>query len=388
MYQSPLTWSQRGQLWLRLGIRFVLIILAVFGAKLLLKPGLTLFAPFVAALISAAVLDPVVRWVQKKLGWSRRLLSLLILLILLSLLGGGFSLMIYAAGAELISLAQNWETLFSRVLDILPRIEDIFSGLEALLPASISQALGTLAQELWVWIQDSAASWLARAAEIATSKAVRLPSLLFSVVFFVMATYFLASDYPYLRTRAVQNMDEGMRTFLSQVRSTTLAAFGGYLKAQALLSVGVFFILLAGFLLTRQSYALLLALGLAVLDFIPLLGAGTVMLPWGLVALLTGEVSVGVRMLVIWGCIAVYRRVAEPRVVGDQTGLSPILSLASIYAGMKLGGVGGMILGPILTLMVLNLAGIGVFRPIRRDISSAADDLSALLAQRPEQDET
>lgn len=388
MYQTPLTWSQRGQLWLRLGIRLVLVILAVFGAKLLLRPGLTLFAPFVAALIAAAVLDPVVRWVQKKLGWSRRLLSLLILLLLLSLLGGGVSLMIYAAGTELISLAQNWESLFSRVLDILPRIERLFAGLETLLPAPIPQVVGQLGQELWLWVQNSAASWLTMAAEFATSKAVRLPSLLLSVVFFVMATYFLASDYPYLRTRAVQNMDEGLRTFLGQVRSTALAAFGGYLKAQALLSVGVFFILLLGFTLTRQSYALLLALGLAVLDFIPLLGAGTVMLPWGAIALLTGEVSAGVRMLVIWGCIVVYRRVAEPRVVGDQTGLSPILSLASIYVGMKLGGVGGMILGPILTLMVLNLAGIGVFRPIRRDLSAAVDDISALLSQRPDQEET
>ena len=386
MYRTPLTRSQRGQLWLRLGIRLVLIILVILGAKFLLRPGLTLFAPFVAALMAAAVLDPVVRWVQKKLGWSRRLLSLLILLLLLLLLGGGISLMVYAAGAELLSLAQNWESLFSRVLDILPRIEGIFSGLEAILPTSVSQGVGRLGQELWAWVQDSAASWLALAAEIATSKAIRLPSLLFSVVFFGMATYFLAADFPYLRTRAVQNMDESLRSFLAQVRSTALAAFGGYLRAQALLSVGVFFILLGGFLLTRQSYALLLALGLAVLDFIPLLGAGTVMVPWGCAALLTGEVSAAVRMLVIWGCIAVYRRVAEPRVVGDQTGLSPILSLASIYAGMKLGGVGGMILGPILTLMVLNLAGIGVFRPIRRDISSAAEDISALLSRSPEQD--
>ena len=93
-------------------------------------------------------------------------------------------------------------------------------------------------------------------------------------------------------------------------------------------------------------------------------------------------------MLVIWSCIVVYRRVAEPRVVGDQTGLSPILSLASIYVGMKLGGVGGMILGPILTLMVLNLAGIGVFRPIQRDLSAAVDDISALLSQRLDQEET
>ena len=88
--------------------------------------------------------------------------------------------------------------------------------------------------------------------------------ILLSLVVFVMASYFLTADYPYHRTRAVQHLAESLLRFLQQVKVTALAAFGGYLRAALLLSVGVFFILLGGFLLVGQNYALLLALGLDV----------------------------------------------------------------------------------------------------------------------------
>ena len=139
-----------------------------------------------------------------------------------------------------------------------------------------------------------------------------------------------------------------------------------------------------GFVLTRQPYGLLLALGLAVLDFIPIVGAGTVMVPWAVVELITRNFSSAISLMVIWGIIALFRRAMEPKFVGDQTGLSPVLSLLSVYVGMKLGGVLGMILGPVLTLVVLNLAGMGLFRGLRADLSAAAWDVAAILSHRPE----
>ena len=143
--------------------------------------------------------------------------------------------------------------------------------------------------------------------------------------------------------------------------------------------MGVFFILLGGFLLVGQNYALLLALGLAILDFIPIIGSGTVMVPWAVVALFTRDFSTAVYLMVIWGVVAMFRRVAEPRFVGDQTGLSPILSLVGIYVGMKVAGVAGMILGPILILV-----GLGIFQGFWMDVTAAARDITAILSQRPE----
>ena len=147
--------------------------------------------------------------------------------------------------------------------------------------------------------------------------------------------------------------------------------------------MGVFFILLAGFTLTGQSYALLLALLLAVLDFIPIVGAGTVMVPWAVVCLFTRDLRTAVELLVIWGAIALFRRVGEPKVVGNQTGLSPILSLVSIYVGMKLAGVAGMILGPVVFLVVLNVCRAGVFDGPVADVKLAVRDIRAILKNRP-----
>ena len=132
-------------------------------------------------------------------------------------------------------------------------------------------------------------------------------------------------------------------------------------------------------MLTGQSYSLLLALGFAVLDFIPLIGSGTVMVPWAIVDLLLGNYGHAIELMVIWGLIALFRRLAEPKVVGDQTGLSPILSLISIYIGMRLYGVWGMIFCPILLLVLLNLAGLGLFDGVRRDLKMAFWDIMAVL---------
>lgn len=177
--------------------------------------------------------------------------------------------------------------------------------------------------ELFQWLSDVAPAVLADLGREAGEKAMGLPSFLVALIIFVMATFFLTADYPYLRSRAVQHMDEGVLRFLGQLRSTALGAFGGYLKAEFLLSVGVFFILLAGFFIIRQPYGLLLALGLAVMDFIPIIGAGTAMVPWAFIALFTGDLPSAVELMVIWGAIALFRRVMEPKFVGDQTGLSP-----------------------------------------------------------------
>lgn len=88
-------------------------------------------------------------------------------------------------------------------------------------------------------------------------------------------------------------------------------------------------------------------------------------------------------LMAIWGVIALFRRVMEPKFVGDQTGLSPILSLVSIYVGMKLAGVLGMVFGPVVLLVVLNLAGMGMFRGARLDLEAAARDIAAILSERP-----
>ncbi len=383
MNNKQLTWSQRGALWLRLGIRLGLTALAVWLAARFGRPLLSLFAPFLLALIAAAALNPLVKKLQKMLGWNRQVLTLLLLFLIFGLLGGGLALLVYAAAGQLVSLVQNWGGLLDSLQAVMDQLEALFARLLTLVPPQVNEIVENAGDSLFQWLSEAAPAALGNLGLEAGERAMGLPAFLVALVIFIMATFLLTADYPYLRSRYVQHLDEGLLRFLGQLRTTALGAFGGYVKAEFLLSVGVFFILLAGFFLIRQPYGLLLSLGLAVMDFIPIIGAGTVMVPWAFVALFTGDFTAAVELMAIWGVIALFRRVMEPKFVGDQTGLSPILSLVSIYVGMKLAGVLGMVFGPVVLLVVLNLAGMGMFRGARLDLEAAARDIAAILSERP-----
>ena len=226
--------------------------------------------------------------------------------------------------------------------------------------------------------------WLTEMAGQAPSMAANVSNFAVALVVFMMASYFITGDYPRLRFEITDRVPAMTRDFCRSVKDIFMSAFGGYVKSQLILSAGVFLILAVGFLFMGQPYGLLLAFALAVLDFIPIIGAGTAMVPWAFVALFTGDLHSAVELMVIWGAIALFRRVMEPKFVGDQTGLSPILSLVSIYVGMKLAGVLGMILGPVALLILLNLAGMGCFQGLALDLRAAAKDIAAILSQRPD----
>ena len=383
MNGQKLSWPERGKLWARLGIRLTLLVLAVWLIQAVGLPLLALFAPFVAALITAAILHPLVRWLQRRLGVPRKLSTLLILLLLFGLLGAGIGYLGYAGGLELVALMQDWNGLLNNLQGTLDQIEAIFAQLWTMIPPQLTASVESVTQGLLNWLNESVPNLLNVAVEYTSEKARGVPNVVVALIIYIMACYMLTVDYPYLRSQAAQHTHQRLLHFLKQVRDTAVAAFGGYLRAEFLLSVVVFFILLAGFFLIGQSYGLLLALGLAVMDFIPIIGAGTVMVPWAVIDLFMGNYFHAIQLMLIWGVIALFRRVGEPKFVGDQTGLSPILSLISIYIGWRVAGVLGMIFGPTIALIALNLIKLGIFEGVRLDLAAAVEDIMAILRERP-----
>ncbi len=382
---KELSWPQRGRLWLRISIRLLLTLLVLF---FLVRFGpwlFSLFFPFLLAGLVAWMLNPAIKWLNKKLGWPRSLLSLLLILLAFAVLFG----LLWGLGtgvvSEIVSLAGNWESMALSLQRVSEQLGAALSRAIDLLPESMQETVLGLSDHFFQWLETVVPQILSFSVDKLTSLAARLPSFAVSTIVFVMAAYFLSADWPSLRARAAGSLPSGPRFFLSQVKRAAVAGFGGYVRAQFFLSVGVFFILLFGFMLIRQDYILLLALLLAVLDFIPILGAGTVMVPWAFIDLFLGQFRHAVGLMVVWGVIALFRRLAEPRILGDQTGLSPILSLVGVYVGMKLGGVPGMILGPVLCLVVINVYRSGVLDCTMADLRLAAADISAILrGGRPE----
>lgn len=383
MDHMELTWKQRGRLWLRLGIRLALAVLTLIVLIKVVPPLLSLCMPFVLALIVAWLLNPLVRMIHQKLGVSRRLVAFLMVLLLFGLAGGILAYFAYAVAGEAISLVNNWHDIWEGLSATGDQVIALLKPLAEVLPYEWLNSADELLIQLSQWLETAIPNALSGIASGAGSAAMKVPSIAVGLIVFIMAAYFITADYPRIRYQATRMFGGRVRERMVSFKAILTSAFGGYLRAQLLLSIGVFFILLVGFVLIRQGYALLIALLLAVMDFIPIIGAGTVMVPWAVIELVSGNVKSAVSLMVIWGIICLFRRVGEPKFVGAQTGLSPILSLVCIYMGMRLAGVAGMILGPILCLVFIGVCRSGFFDSLCEDLRMAALDLEAILKNKP-----
>lgn len=376
---QELSWPERGRLWLRLGLRLLFWILGLWALVRLGPPLWSLFAPFLLAFLAAWALSPAIRWLHSRFRLPRQAATLALLVFVFAALGGILWALVSAAVGEVASLAVDWQGLLSSFEALVTDLGARLSRGMDLLPASLQDAVDALVERLFTWLEAVVPGLLSRGMDYAARVARSLPSFAVASIVFVTAAYFFSVDLPRFRTAAVDKLPQGPRFLLVQIKRAASAGFGGYLRSQLILSVGVFFILLVGFFLVRQPYALLLALALAVLDFIPILGSGTVMVPWAAADALLGDFRHALGLMAVWGLVVLFRRVAEPKILGDQTGLSPLLSLVSVYVGMKLRGVAGMILGPILCLVALNLIRSGVLDRSLADLRLAAGDLAAIL---------
>ncbi len=380
MEPIQLTWKQRGELWLRLGVRAVLLALALLALRYGVLPALSLLSPFVLALVFSWLLNPPVRWLQKKLTISRGPITMALLILVFGVVGGVLWALSWMAVEQVQTLFLNWEAIVDALLTNVDQVLEWFGGLEDLLPGGAYNAGERVAQLLENWVRDiDVSGWLKVVADRAPSLVGQVSTFVVATIVFLMATYFITADYPRLRFFITDRVPAPARSFCKDVRRIFMEAFGGYLKSQLIISFVVFVILALGFFAIGQPYGLLLALGFAVLDFIPIIGSGTVMVPWAVVDIIVGDYTHAVQLMVIWGIIALFRRLGEPKILGDQTGLSPILSLVGIYVGMLMGGVLGMIVGPLLLLVLINLGKLGIFSPVMGDLSLAASDVAAIL---------
>lgn len=379
--RSPLSGRERFDLWVRLAIRGILLALSLF---LLVRFGpavCSLFAPFLLALVVAWALHPLVRWVHKKLGISRNAVTMTVLILCFAVLGGALYGACFMLFTQARSLVENWASIRQSLVDVFNTLLGYLNSFSAILPDAVAADANELIARLMNALQTFLPNALSVSLDSAGSFVSRVPSFFIAAVVFIMASYFITADYPRLRFLATDRLPAPIYEFGANFRRIFREAFGGYIKSQLILSFGVFCILALGFTLIQQPYGLVLALVFAVLDFIPIIGSGTIMVPWTVVYIAMGNFRGAIELMVIWGVIVLFRRMAEPKILGDQTGLSPILSLIGIYVGMEVGGVLGMICGPLLLLVVINLWKLGTFDPIWNDIKLCAGDLSALLAQ-------
>lgn len=171
----------------------------------------------------------------------------------------------------------------------------------------------------------------------------------------IISSYMLSAKLPKLRDWLREKISrERIRKYLESLHRVK-AALGGWLKAQVKLMGLTWVILTLALVLLRIPYAPLWATAVALVDAFPILGTGTVLLPWALVCFLQEDTVRAVGLLGTYAVISLTRSVMEPRLLGSHLGLDPLLTLAALYAGYRLWGFGGMILAPVLAVALVQL---------------------------------
>ena len=175
-----------------------------------------------------------------------------------------------------------------------------------------------------------------------------------------MSLYFISTDKIYMIDQLEHHLPRTwVRSIATHVNGIA-KSLGGYLKAQAILILVSFIISLIGLYIYSWvgfniKYPLLAALGIGFIDALPILGSGTVMVPWAIISACKGDLTLGIAILVLWLIMSVIRQIIEPKIVSGQLGVHPIFTLVAMYTGFKFCGVLGLFVGPIILIVLKNI---------------------------------
>lgn len=185
-------------------------------------------------------------------------------------------------------------------------------------------------------------------AKTATSLISGLPDLIFALITTVIALFYISADSNLLYDKKSLSEAPALIKSILLFKENAANAVKKYAKSYLIILLITFSELFLGFVLLRIDYALLLSLITAIIDFLPVLGTGIVLVPWSIACFISGNIKRGVGLLVLWGIMYVVRQLTEPKIVSGVMGIHPLLSLFSIYLGYISCGFIGMIIFPIL----------------------------------------
>lgn len=316
-----------------------------------------LFAPLTLGLLIAALLAPAAEAVSRHTGCPRQLAALgtmALFYLLLGLLLAASAGWITAQGAALLRLLPRlWtSSLLPGLEAALPRLEEFFSRRAPVILPLLDRLTAAAEQSLPGLISGLSA----RAAGSAARFMARLPALLLGSIFTVVLSFCFAADYPTLRSFLRKYLPPRAAGLLRELRGFGSRVLIRMLRAWALLSLATLAALCLGLWLLGVPRPLAAAGIITLLDLLPLIGSGMILLPWGLWELLQGRAALGVGLWLLFGCTELLRAILEPRLLGAGGGAPPLVLTAALFAGLRLGGALGAVLFPAAVLFLWDLS--------------------------------
>jgi sporulation integral membrane protein YtvI len=271
-------------------------------------------------------------------------------------------------GGFVSTLFNNLPALYKE--SFLPALQNVTDGLADKFPAIKSYMddfMSNIDQSAFNFISDTSS----KVVGIATKLAGQVPSLLIKFVFTIVSSFFFTIDYYKIAQFIATQFRGGRRDIIVKLKENVIGSLGKFLKAYSIIISITFMELSIGFWILGVPTPFLFGLVVAIIDIMPILGTGTVLIPWSVISLIMGNTKVGIGMLILYIVITVVRQILEPKIVGQQIGLHPIVTLMLMYVGAQLMGLLGLLILPIMTTILVKLNKDGNIHILR----TKADDV-------------
>lgn len=323
---------------------------AVICITLILSRLAVLFAPFLIAFVLSSLMEPIIRIAGRKLNLGRKAAVPLVLLLMIAIPGYLSIAVISRLVYEIKSLIHILPEILSGLYIELRNIIDSVSNMHDW-PPELTGSLETLFTNL-----SSSISGLADTLfKGAFATAVTLPEILIFVLITVVSTFFMSNDKELIAEYFKRQLPDRWIRKIRLIRNDMFSALFGYLKAAMILMAITFLELFIGLSIIHVGYTLLLAVIIAVIDALPIVGTGSILVPWTLFCYITGNYRLGTSLLILYLITVIIRQMIEPKILSSQIGVHPLLTLASMYAGLKLAGFTGLIFGPLMFLLIKSI---------------------------------
>ena len=354
--------------WTRVAKNILYVVLLVIGLYLALKLSI-FYMPFLVAFIISLIIEPCIKYIMKKTKLTRRTSSIIIFVIVSIVILGILSWIIITLFSESSSLLQGLNDYFDKAsVQVQQLIEQFHFD-----KIKLSDEVLNIVQESSGDFLQTVSNWLRNALNGLINVITKIPEIAICVGITILALYFICVDKIYILDQIEYHLPKVWVKRLSTHLKDLIQTLGGYLKAQATLILVSFVISLVGlyilaFLNFNVQYPLLMALFIGFVDALPILGSGTVMIPWAIISGLNGDLSLGIAIVTLFILMSIVRQFLEPKLVSKNIGVHPIFTLIAMYTGFKITGVIGLLIGPIVLIIIknifANLIDQGVFKTI------------------------
>lgn len=332
-------------------IGILIIVSFIFMFKLTI-----FYIPFLIAYIISILIDPIIKFVNKHTNLSRKVSSIIVLATIFSIIAALLVWGIIRLVGETTNLLEGLNIYLEKTLKFISSQTSKFDFDKI----KISDNVISIFEDTTTDYLNTITKYLKELLNKILNYITSIPNIFINVIITILATYFITSDKFYILDRMEHHLSKKMVSKITKHAKEITSSLGGYLKAEILLSLITFMVVLTGlniFYLVGMSvdYPILMAIVIGFVDALPILGAGSVMIPWSIILFLNSNNSLAISVIGLYIFTLVLKQLLEPKLVSNNIGIHPIFTLISMYTGFKIIGILGLLIGPIILIIVKNI---------------------------------